>query len=791
MKHSKTNYHSGHDHASCHHEPAIQSGSVTDPVCGMKVDPITAKHKHVMDSGPFYFCSASCLQKFQANPTKYLQKEKASADSANHSPEEIEYTCPMHPEVISNNPGSCPKCGMALEPRTPSALPEENHELKDMSLRFWISAALSLPLLAVMFEHFIPRLENFLHGEIGFWFQVLLATPVVLWGGWSFFIRGWQSIRTWNLNMFTLIAIGVGTAYVYSLVAGFFPQLFPASYTNEHGRVAVYFEAAALITVLVLLGQVLELRARSSTSQAIKALLGMAPKTARRVSADGAEEDIPLTQVHVGDHLRIRPGEKVPVDGVILEGKTSIDESLISGEPIPATKVEGSNVVGGSVNQNGTFIMEAQKVGSQTLLAQIVRMVAEAQRSRAPIQRIVDIVSSYFVPGVVAAAVITFFVWFFVGPEPAFIFGLVNAVAVLIIACPCALGLATPMSIMMGVGRGAQNGILIRDAEALEVLKRVDTLVVDKTGTLTEGKPSLTTVWSADAKFTEHDLLRFAGSLEQGSEHPLSSAIVEGARKRNIELPKASSFQSITGKGVVGNVDGHDLVIGNRKLFEEQRIDLSKYSDKAESLRMEGQGVVFVGIDGQTAGLLAVSDPIKESSFEAVQLLHQSGVRIIMLTGDAKLTAEAVARKLKIDEVMAEVLPEHKADVVKGLQAEGRIVAMAGDGVNDAPALAQAHVGIAMGTGTDVAMESAGVTLVKGDLRGVAKAIRLSQATIRNIHQNLIFAFGYNTLGIPIAAGVLFPVFGILLSPVVASAAMAFSSFSVILNAVRLKKVKI
>jgi Cu+-exporting ATPase len=750
MKHSKTNEHSGHDHACCHHEPEIQ-----------------------------------------ASPKKYLHKEKDGSQSVTHSSEEVEYTCPMHPEVVSNKPGSCPKCGMALEPRTPTALPEENHELKDMSFRFWISAALSLPLLAVMLEHFVPQLETFLHGELGFWLQLALATPVVLWGGWSFFGRGWQSIRTWNLNMFTLIAIGVGTAYVYSLVAGFFPQLFPASYTNEHGRVAVYFEAAALITVLVLLGQVLELRARSSTSQAIKALLGMAPKTARRVSADGAEEDIPLTQVHVGDHLRIRPGEKVPVDGVILEGKTSIDESLISGEPIPATKVEGSNVVGGSVNQNGTFIMEAQKVGSQTLLAQIVRMVAEAQRSRAPIQRIVDIVSSYFVPGVVAAAVITFFVWFFVGPEPAFIFGLVNAVAVLIIACPCALGLATPMSIMMGVGRGAQNGILIRDAEALEVLKRVDTLVVDKTGTLTEGKPSLTTVWSADAKFTEHDLLRFAGSLEQGSEHPLSSAIVEGARKRNIELPKASSFQSITGKGVVGNVDGHDLVIGNRKLFEEQRIDLSKYSDKAESLRMEGQGVVFVGIDGQTAGLLAVSDPIKESSFEAVQLLHQSGVRIIMLTGDAKLTAEAVARKLKIDEVMAEVLPEHKADVVKGLQAEGRIVAMAGDGVNDAPALAQAHVGIAMGTGTDVAMESAGVTLVKGDLRGVAKAIRLSQATIRNIHQNLIFAFGYNTLGIPIAAGVLFPVFGILLSPVVASAAMAFSSFSVILNAVRLKKVKI
>lgn len=741
--------------------------------------------KHSHDHHPGHCCSHSDSE------SKEKSNLKVESRHSKNSSEAIEYTCPMHPEVVTDKPGNCPKCGMALEPRTPTTASEDNHELKNMSFRFWLSAALSFPLLAVMLEHFVPSLRDFFHSSLGFWIQLALATPVVLWGGWPFFERGWQSIRTWNLNMFTLIAVGVGTAYLYSLVAGFFPQLFPVSYLNTHGQVPVYFEAAALITVLVLLGQVLELRARSNTSQAIKALLGMAPKTARRVLPNGAEEDIPLAHVHVGDRLRIRPGEKVPVDGIILEGKTSIDESLISGEPIPVEKIEGSKVVGGSVNQNGAFIMEAQKVGGQTLLSQIVRMVADAQRSRAPIQRIVDTVSSYFVPGVVIASLITFIIWFFAGPQPAFIFGLVNAVAVLIIACPCALGLATPMSIMMGVGRGAQNGILIRDAEALEVLKRVDTLVVDKTGTLTEGKPRLTMIWSADNFIPEHDLLRFAGSLEQGSEHPLSAAIVDGAKRKNVELPKATSFESITGKGVVGKVDGRDVIIGNRKLFEERSIDLSKYVSKSETLRSEGQGVMFVGVDGKAAGLLAVSDPIKSSSFEAVQLLHNAGVRIVMLTGDHKLTAESVARKLKIDEVIAEVLPEQKAEVIKRFQSEGRVVAMAGDGVNDAPALAQAQVGIAMGTGTDVAMESAGVTLVKGDLRGVAKAIGLSHVTIRNIHQNLIFAFGYNTLGIPIAAGILYPAFGILLSPVVASAAMALSSVSVIANALRLKAVKL
>lgn len=790
MKHSKNNEHSQHDHASCHHEPAIQSHSVIDPVCGMKVDPTTAKHKHVMDSGPFYFCSASCLQKFQSNPKKYLQKEIASTESATQSLEEAEYTCPMHPEVVSNKPGSCPKCGMALEPRTPTALSEENHELKDMSLRFWISAALSLPLLAVMFEHFIPQLGNFLHGEIGFWFQVLLATPVVLWGGWPFFERGWQSIRTWNLNMFTLIAIGVGTAYVYSLVAGFFPQLFPASYLNEHGRVAVYFEAAAVITVLVLLGQVLELRARSQTSQAIKQLLGLAPKTARIIRSDGTEEDISLSDVHVGDKLRVRPGEKIPVDGIVVEGSSHVDESMITGEPIPSSKDIGSKVTGATINQTGSFVMEAKRIGKDTLLSQIVHMVSEAQRSRAPIQKLADLVAAYFVPAVVIIALITFFAWWVFGPEPSFMYGIVNAVAVLIIACPCAVGLATPMSIMVGIGRGASSGILIKNAEALEAFQKVDTLVVDKTGTLTEGRPKLVSV-VATADIQENEILSLAASLEQSSEHPLSQAIVIGAKDRGIEINKSDQFQSVTGKGVVGTVSGRKIIVGNKKLFEAEKINIESLLSKSDELRKDGQTVMFMGVDGKAAALLGVADPIKNSTSEAIDLIHRNKVKIVMLTGDSRTTAEAVAKKLNIDEVIAEVLPDQKTEVIKKFQQEGRIVAMAGDGINDAPALAQAQVGVAMGTGTDIAMESAGVTLVKGDLRGIAKAIQLSRGTMTNIRQNLFFAFAYNALGVPIAAGVLYPFFGTLLSPIFASLAMALSSVSVVMNALRLKRIQL
>ena len=698
-----------------------------------------------------------------------------------------QYVCPMHPDLVRQQPGACPICGMTLEPRTVTAEEEANPELVDMSRRFWVSVALAAPLLVVaMSEMLTGRPLRLASAQTLTWLQLALATPVVLWGGWPFFQRGWTSIVTRRLNMFTLIAIGVGAAYSYSLVATLFPDIFPASFRLHGGAPAVYFEAAAIITTLVLLGQVLELRARSRTSSAIRALLRLAPATARLVRDDGAEKDVPLERVRPGDRLRVRPGEKVPVDGAVLEGTSAVDESMVTGEPVPVEKTLGSRVTAGTVNGTGMFLMQAELVGSETLLARIVQMVSEAQRSRAPIQRLADVVASYFVPAVVMAAAITFVVWGLIGPQPRLAHAIVNAVAVLIIACPCALGLATPMSIMVGTGRGATAGVLIKNAEALEVLEKVDTLVVDKTGTLTEGKPRLTSVVALPAQ-SEMELLRLAASLERASEHPLAAAIVAAAQEKGLELRKVEGFRSLTGKGVLGTVESRSVALGNRKLLEELALDPGALQQQAEELGREGATVVFVAVDGRPAGLLAVADPIKQSTPEAIQLLRHDGVRIFMLTGDNHTTAAAVARKLGIEEMAAEVLPEQKHEVVKRLQAEGRVVAMAGDGINDAPALAQAQVGIAMGTGTDVAMESAGVTLVKGDLRGIARARRLSRGTMRNIRQNLFSAFVYNSLGVPIAAGVLYPVFGLLLSPIIAAAAMTFSSVSVIGNALRLR----
>jgi Cu+-exporting ATPase len=700
-----------------------------------------------------------------------------------------EYTCPMHPEIVRDAPGSCPICGMALEPRVVTVEEEENPELVDMRRRFWVSLALSLPLLALAMSEMIPGqpVQQALSARFISWLQLALATPVVLWGGWPFFARGWASLVNRSLNMFTLIALGTGTAYVYSIVATIFPEVFPDSFRGHGGAVAVYFEAAAIITTLVLLGQVLELRARSQTGSAIRALLGLAPKMARVIRDHESEEDIPLDQVKPGDRLRVRPGERVPVDGLVLEGSSSVDESMITGEPIPVEKTEGSRVTGGTVNGTGGFVMRAERVGSDTLLAQIVRMVSEAQRSRAPIQRLADLVSSYFVPLVVLIAVVTFVIWGLYGPEPRLAYALVNAVAVLIIACPCALGLATPMSIMVGTGRGATSGVLIKNAEALEVLEKVNLLVVDKTGTLTEGKPRLSSVTPVPDQ-NEAELLRLAASLELGSEHPLAEAIVSGARVKGLTLSPAKDFRSFTGKGVTGTVDGQAVALGNQKLFDELGLDARAALDRANDLRRDGQTVMLIAVNGHLAGMIGVSDPIKESTPEAIRLLHEEGMRIVMLTGDSRTTAEAVARKLGLDEVEAEVLPEQKSEVVKRLQSEGHVVAMAGDGVNDAPALAQAEVGIAMGTGTDVAIESAGITLVKGDLRGIVRARRLSRGTMRNIRQNLFFAFIYNVLGVPIAAGILYPAFGLLLSPMIASAAMTFSSVSVIANALRLRR---
>ena len=701
----------------------------------------------------------------------------------------VEYTCPMHPRIVRSEPGACPICGMALEPRTISAEEEENPELRNMTRRFWVSTVLTLPLLASVMGDMLPGqpLRHLVSPRVAAWAQLVLATPVVLWGGWPFFVRGWQSLVHRSLNMFTLIALGTGLAYAYSVAATLAPGLFPAAF-RMHGEVGLYFEAAAVITVLVLLGQVLELRARSQTSGAIRALLGLAPRTARRVRADGGEEDVALDAVQVGDRLRVRPGEKVPVDGVLVEGTSAVDESMVTGEAIPVEKTAGDRVIGGTVNGTGGFVMRAERVGRETLLAQIVQMVSEAQRSRAPIQRLADLVAAWFVPAVVFVAVVSAIVWASVGPEPRAAYAIVNAVAVLIIACPCALGLATPMSIMVGTGRGAAAGVLIKNAEALEVMERVDTLVVDKTGTLTEGKPKLVTAEPA-AGFEETELLGLAAGIERGSEHPLAAAIVAGATARGIAVAPSEEFKSVTGKGVVGRVSGRAVALGNRRLMEDLGVTLGGLIERAEKLRGEGQTVMFVAVDRSPAGLVGVADPIKASTPEALELLRASRLRIVMLTGDSRATAEAVARRLGITEIEAEVLPEQKIAVVKRLQAEGRKVAMAGDGVNDAPALAQATVGIAMGTGTDVAMQSADVTLVKGDLRGIVRARRLSQATMRNIRQNLFFAFVYNALGVPIAAGVLYPWLGILLSPIIASAAMSLSSVSVIGNALRLRRV--
>lgn len=821
---------------------------VKDLVCNMTIEEKDAAGVSIYQSVKYHFCSDACKIKFDKNPDAFIsdkapgtEKERAGkseiftplegpainggAESPSFltgftcpmhpevrqeghgscpkcgmalepvapsaTPAKTEWTCPMHPEIVRDEPGNCPKCGMALEPRNAVSEEEENPELIDMTRRFRVSVLLTVPLVVIAMGGVIPgiSMERIASGEVLKWLELILATPVVLWGGRPFFVRGWQSIITRNPNMFTLIGLGVSVAYVYSLIAALFPGIFPVSFRGESGEVGVYFEAAAVIVTLVLLGQVLELKARSRTGAAIKALLGLAPKTARRIR-DGKEEDIPLEHVIPGDLLRVRPGEKVPVDGVVTDGSSSVDESMVSGEPIPVSKQAGERVIGATINGTGTLVMKAEKVGADTLLAQIVNMVAEAQRSRAPIQKLADIVAGYFVQTVIAIAVITFIVWAWIGPEPRFVYALINAVAVLIIACPCALGLATPMSIMVATGKGATTGVLFKNAEAIEVMKKVNTLVVDKTGTLTVGKPKLVSVVPSKG-FDEKSILYFAASLERGSEHPLAEAIVAGADEKSVSLRKVESFESITGKGVTGIVEGRKILLGNRKLLDDTIIDPGDLSEMAETMRSDGQTVMFVAVDGKAAGLVGVADPIKETTAEAIAGLHKDGVKVVMLTGDSATTAQAVAKKLGLDDVVAEVLPDQKADAVKKYQNEGRIVAMAGDGINDAPALAQAHVGVAMGTGTDVAMESAGVTLVKGDLRGILRARLLSRATMRNIKQNLFFAFAYNAIGVPIAAGILYPFFGILLSPIIAAAAMSFSSVSVIGNALRLRRAKL
>jgi len=802
-----------------------------DPVCGMLV-PHTSTNHLEHDGKDVYFCSRHCVEKFEADPAAFPERDEASESTtpepvtaenrdetyfcpmcpgqeqqgpgickvcgmalepkgAPALPEKTEYFCPMHPEVISDEPGNCPKCGMALEPRT-VVVDEKNEELDDMTRRFWISTALALPVFALaMVADLAP---NWLPASLSMgtvqWAEFVLATPVVLWGGWPFFERFWLSIKTWNLNMFTLIGLGVAVAWSYSVVALLTPSIFPPIMQTESGHVHVYFEAAAVITALVLLGQVLELRARSRTNEAIKLLLGMAPKTARRIADDGSEADVPLEEVQVGDRLRVRPGEKVPVDGEVVEGESHVDESMVTGEPIPVGKAAGDKLIGATVNGTGSLVMRAEKVGTDTLLSQIINMVAEAQRSRAPIQKLADTVAGYFVPTVVSVAVIAFIAWFVIGPEPRLAHAIVNAVAVLIIACPCALGLATPISIMVGTGRGATAGVLIKNAESLEIMEKVDTIVVDKTGTLTEGHPELTSVTPVGDTDADN-ALRIAASLERSSEHPLAAAIVRGAEEKELKLTSTTGFASITGKGVSANVDGKRVLLGNTALMRDEKIDLGETQSQADARRDEGETVMLMAVDGKLTALIGVSDPIKKSTAAAVSDLHHEGISVVMLTGDSRKTAASVAERLGIDRFEAEVLPRQKAEVIKELQNEGRTVAMAGDGINDAPALAQAHVGIAMGTGTDVAMESAGVTLVKGELTGIVRAIRLSRATMRNIRQNLFFAFIYNSAGVPIAAGVLYPFFGILLSPIIAAAAMSFSSVSVITNALRLKQAKL
>ena len=776
----------------------------TDPVCGMRVQPDKAAARRVYAGKTYYFCAEGCAKKFEAAPQKYLGVEatpgnaptSTTARAPSHSPTSASssnsYTCPMHPQIVRPGPGSCPICGMALEPRTATAEAEENPELLSMTRRFWVSAALSLPVFLLGMSDLLPGqpVQQLLSMRAISWIEFVLATPVVAWGGWPFFKRGWDSVVNRSPNMFTLIALGTGTAFLYSVAALLFPGIFPASFRLSSGDVPTYFEAAAVITALVLLGQVLELRARSRTSSAIRSLLRLAPKTARIVRADKSEQDIPIENVTVGQTLRVRPGERIPVDGIISEGSSSVDESMITGEPIPAEKSAGTRVTGGTLNGTGSFLMRAERVGSETVLAQIVRMVSEAQRSRAPIQRLADVVASYFVPAVVAVAALSFVAWAAWGPSPRFAHALVNAVAVLIIACPCALGLATPMAIMVGTGRGATAGVLIKNAESLETLEKVDTLVVDKTGTLTEGRPRVTKIIPA-AGITDDAILRLAASLERGSEHPLAAAILSAAAERKIVVADAHDFRAISGKGVTGIVEGKASALGNAALLEELGIASADWSDKAETLRREGSTVMFVVADRSVAGIISVADPIKASTPEAIELLHRAGIRIVMLTGDSRTTADAVAKCLNIDQVFAEILPAQKAEIIGRLKSEGNSVAMAGDGINDAPALAAADVGIAMGTGSDIAIESAGITLVKGDLRAIVRARNLSRATMRNIRQNLFFAFVYNILGVPIAAGALYPFFGLLLSPIIASAAMTFSSVSVIANALRLRHVQL
>jgi Cu+-exporting ATPase len=773
-----------HDHPHPHDHGDAGAHKVKDPVCGMTVDPHTAKHRHTHRGHTYYFCNPKCREKFIADPEKYLAGETAKEDM----PEGTIYTCPMHPEIRQVGPGACPICGMALEPELVSLDDAPNPELVDMTRRFWISVVLTIP---VLFLEMIPHLTgvNFVDPKYNGPLQFAFATPVVLWAGWPIFARGWASLLTRNLNMFTLIAMGVGVAWIYSVIALFVPAIFPAAFRDHHGNVALYFEAAAVITALVLLGQVLELRAREQTSGAIKALLGLAPKQARRMKDDGSEEDVAVDAIAVGDRLRVRPGEKIPVDGVVLEGRSSVDESMVTGESMPVTKEKDARLIAGTVNASGALVMKATKVGRDTMLAQIVQMVAQAQRSAAPIQRLADRVSAWFVPLVIVAAVLAFAAWAMFGPEPRYGYGLVAAVTVLIIACPCALGLATPMSIMVGVGRGAQMGVLVKNAAALERMESVDTLVIDKTGTLTEGKPKLTRIVAS--AFDENELLRLAASVERASEHPLAHAIVNEAKARNLTLAEVRDFHSPSGKGALGWVEGKCVTLGNNAYLKERGIDTGKLEPEANRLREDGATAIYVGVDAKAAGVLAIKDPVKATTREALEALKKDNIRLVMLTGDNAVTARAVASELGIDEVEADVLPDRKAKIVEKLRAEGRVVAMAGDGVNDAPALAASDVGIAMGTGTDVAMESAGITLLKGDLMGIVRARHLSEATMRNIRQNLFFAFLYNAGGVPIAAGVLYPVFGILLSPIIGAAAMALSSVSVIGNALRLRFAKI
>ena len=779
-----------------------ESLEYSDPVCGMKTDKEDEFIHYEHEGKSYYFCSEHCLKKFKDSPASYSAQSSHPAGEADDSDKESardqdssrQYTCPMHPEIVEDRPGSCPKCGMALEPMIVTLEDEDdNSEYDDMRRRFIFAAIFTLPLVIIAMRDMLPGghlIENLASVKVFVWTELVLATPVVLWAGWIFLVRAVQSLKNRNLNMFTLIGLGVSFAYFYSVIAVAFPEIFPAEMRGSEGAVSVYFESAAVIVTLILFGQVLELKARSQTGAAIKALLGLVPKTARKIDEDGHENDVPIEEVKVGDKLRIRPGEKVPVDGVVIDGSSSVDESMISGEPVPVKKRQDDKVTGATVNGSGTLTVRAEKVGSDTVLAQIVQMVAEAQRSRAPIQKLADLVAGYFVPAVIASALIAFVVWFFVGPSPQLAYALVVSVSVLIIACPCALGLATPMSIMVATGKGASMGVLFKNAEVIETMRKIDTLVMDKTGTLTLGEPKLNEIMVAD-DMTEEKLLFLAASLEKVSEHPLAKAIVESAGEREIETKETTDFESHTGKGVSGVVDGSKVLLGNLKLMDDFSIETSSYTDKIEEMRKGGQTVIYVAADGTFIGLLAIADPIKESTPSAIQQLHEEGLRVVMMTGDNRSTAEAVAARLNIDEIVAEVLPDEKAAAIKKMQEDGHIVAMAGDGINDAPALAQAHVGIAMGTGTDVAMESAGITLVKGDLTGIVRARKLSNATMVNIKQNLFFAFIYNILGVPVAAGVLYPFFGILLSPMIAAAAMSLSSVSVIGNALRLRQMDI